>query len=87
MAMSGGTLVAGEATAKHCFLGYSAFSRLNPRPAPRKITLGVVATLVMAITILHSIVFLSIEPDSLSAAMPTRLLPAKASNTAGVEFR
>jgi len=50
-------------------------------------TLGVVATLVMAITILHSIVFLSIEPDSLSAAMPARLSGAKATNSAGVEFR
>jgi hypothetical protein len=52
-----------------------------------KMTLGVVATLVMAITILHSIVFLSIEPDSLSAAMPARLSGAKATNSAGVEFR
>jgi hypothetical protein len=52
-----------------------------------KITLGVVAALAMAITILHSIVFLSIEPDSLSAAMPTRLLPAKASNSAVLELR
>jgi hypothetical protein len=52
-----------------------------------KITLGVVAALAMAITILHSIVFLSIEPDSLSTAMPTRLLPAKASNSAVLELR
>jgi hypothetical protein len=52
-----------------------------------KITLGVVAALAMAITILHSIVFLSIEPDSLAAAIPTRLLPAKASNSAVLELR
>jgi hypothetical protein len=36
-----------------------------------KITLGVVAALAVAITILHSVVFLSIQPTSLSAAMPT----------------
>jgi hypothetical protein len=35
-----------------------------------KITLGVVAAFATAITILHSIVFLSIQPASLSAAMP-----------------
>jgi hypothetical protein len=57
-----------------------------------KITLGVVTALTVAITILHSIVYLSIGPDGLSAAMPAsathwRLLPAKASISAGSELR
>jgi hypothetical protein len=39
-----------------------------------KITLGVVVSLVAAIVILHSIVLLSIEPGSLSAAIPPGLV-------------
>jgi hypothetical protein len=40
-----------------------------------KITLGVVASLAAAIAILHSIVFLSIAPASLSAAVPIAAMP------------
>jgi hypothetical protein len=35
-----------------------------------RITLGVIVALAVATTVLHSLVFLSIQPASLSAAMP-----------------
>jgi hypothetical protein len=42
-----------------------------------RITLGIFAALAVAITILHSIVFLSIQPASLSATMPTAAIPTE----------
>jgi hypothetical protein len=39
-----------------------------------RITLGVVAALAVATTILHSLLFLSIQPASLSAAMPFKVV-------------
>ncbi len=39
-----------------------------------RMTLGVMVALAVAIVILHSLVFLSIQPETLSAAMPTAIM-------------
>jgi hypothetical protein len=39
-----------------------------------RITLGVIAALTLAIAVLHSLVFLSIQPASLSAEMPSAVI-------------
>jgi len=39
-----------------------------------RLTLAVMLALVVAIAVLHSFVFLSIQPDSLSAAMPSAVI-------------
>jgi hypothetical protein len=43
-------------------------SRFNVR-----ITLGVILALAIGIAVLHSLIYLSIQPEALSAAMPTTL--------------
>jgi hypothetical protein len=39
-----------------------------------RITLGVIVALVIAIAVLHSLVYLSIQPGSLSAAVPPTVI-------------
>jgi hypothetical protein len=39
-----------------------------------RLTIGVILVLAAAIAVLHSLVFLSIQPETLSAAMPSSVM-------------
>ena len=47
-----------------------------------RITLGVIVALAVATAVLHSLVFLSIQPASLSAAMPSAFGASQGLNSA-----